>query len=121
MGQTAPASAVTISGRVLGGDGMHTIYVALWDEKGFLRHPVQQIAIGPRNPPNFRFIVAPGGWAVSAFEDENGNHILDMGMFGPKEPSGFWHSFHAWRKPRFGDVAASIVSDTPDADIQLGR
>jgi hypothetical protein len=51
----------------------------------------------------------------------NDNGILDMGAFGPKEPSGFWHPFHKWRKPRFEDVAAQIDQNTADADIKLNR
>lgn len=50
--------------------------------------------------PTFRFDVRPGRYALSAFEDLNGNGILDMGMFGPKEPSGFWRPFGGWHKPR---------------------
>jgi uncharacterized protein (DUF2141 family) len=119
--QTTPSTKVTISGRVLGGSGEHTIYVALWDEKGFPQHPVEQISTDPRQSFEFRFVVAPGRWAVSAFEDENGNKILDMGLFGPKEPSGFWRAFHGWHKPRFSEVCASIDHDTPDADIHLGK
>jgi hypothetical protein len=35
-----------------------------------------------------------------------------MGLFGPKEPSGFWRAFHGWHKPRFSEVCASIDHDT---------
>jgi uncharacterized protein (DUF2141 family) len=111
----------TVSGRVLGASGRHTLYVALWDEKSFLQHPVQQVAIRPGDLPVFHFTMQPRRWALSAFEDQNSNGVLDMGLFGPKEPSGFWHPFHAWRKPHFSDVAASIESDVRDADIHLGR
>jgi uncharacterized protein (DUF2141 family) len=110
---------VTISGRVIGVSGRHVIYVALWNRDGFLKSPVQQIRIEPQSPPVFRFQIPPGRWALSAFEDENANGVLDMGVFGPKEPSGFWRPFHAWRKPRFDDVAAEIDQDTANADIKL--
>jgi uncharacterized protein (DUF2141 family) len=56
---------------------------------------------------------------VSAFEDLNDNGILDMGFFGPKEPSGFWRPFHAKRKPRFDDVASQIDNTVSDADVKL--
>ena len=42
-----------------------------------------------------------------------------MGVFGPKEPSGFWRPFHGWRKPRFDDVAVQIDQNTTDAEIKL--
>jgi uncharacterized protein (DUF2141 family) len=56
---------------------------------------------------------------VSAYEDKNGNGVLDMGLFGPKEPSGFWRPFHAWRKPRFDDVAVDVGRDIADANVTL--
>ena len=116
----APAT-ITLSGQVLGASGHHAVYVALWDASGFLTHPVQQARIDPPNTPSFHFQVPPGRWALSAYEDANGNGRLDMGMLGPKEPSGFWHPFHAWRKPRFDDVAVQVDRDTSGADIKLGR
>ncbi|MBV8842790.1 MAG: DUF2141 domain-containing protein [Bryobacterales bacterium] len=64
------------------------LYVALWEADGFLKRPVQQVRIEPGAERIFRFEVPAGRWAVSAFEDRNGNGVLDMGFFGPKEPSG---------------------------------
>ena len=49
----------------------------------------------------YHFDVPPGHYALSAFEDLNGNGILDMGMFGPREPTGFWRPFQGRQKPRF--------------------
>ena len=117
----AGANTVTLSGKVTGGSGKHTIYVALWDGQNFLGKPVQQIRIASGTTPDFHFDVPPGRWALSAYEDKNENGKLDMGMFGPSEPSGFWHPFHAWRKPRFSDVAVQIDHDTSGIEIKLGR
>ncbi len=114
---TSPAeSKVTISGRVLGASAAHDVYAALWDADGFLKKPVQQLKVGAGR--TFRFDVAPGRWAVSAFEDKNGNGTLDMGMFGPKEPSGFWRPFNAWRKSRFDDVASRVERNVSDANVR---
>lgn len=118
---TAGANTVPLSGKVTGGSGKHTIYIALWDEHSFLNKPVQQIRITPGASPDFRFDVTPGRWALSAFEDKNEDGVLDMGLFGPTEPSGFWHAFHAWRKPRFNDVAVQIDRDVSGIEIKLGR
>jgi uncharacterized protein (DUF2141 family) len=118
---TGGLTTVTLSGKVIGASGKYAIFVALWDAHGFLARPVQQVRIAPRAAPVFHFQVSAGRWALSAFEDSNGNGVLDMGLFGPKEPNGFWHAFHAWRKPRFTDVAASVDRDTNDADIRLRR
>jgi uncharacterized protein (DUF2141 family) len=114
-------SQVVISGQIAGTSGRHSVYVALWDEQGFLVRPVQQLRIAPGAVAVFRFQAPPGRWAISAYEDENENGILDMGAFGPREPSGFWRPFHGWRKPRFADVAVAVGRDTLDADIRLGK
>jgi uncharacterized protein (DUF2141 family) len=111
--------AITIAGRVLNATDGHSVYVALWDAAGFLKQPVQQIQLRPGTERSFRFAVAPGRWAVSAFEDKNGNGVLDMGLFAPKEPSGFWRPFTAWRKPRFDDVALQVDRSVADAQVTL--
>jgi uncharacterized protein (DUF2141 family) len=117
--QTPAMALVSISGSVAGGSGNHAIFVAMWDSTGFLKHPAQEIRIPPHAEPHFQFQAPPGRWALSAYEDNNDNGKLDMGMFGPKEPAGFWHPFHAWRKPRFDDVAVQVDHDTTDANITL--
>ncbi len=118
--RNSPA-VIVLSGKVVGGSGKHAIYVALWNTQDFLKKPVQQIRIEPQVAPDFRFQVPSGWWALSAFEDKNDNGVLDMGMFGPKEPSGFWRPFHAWRKPRFADVATQFDRDKTEVEIKLGK
>ncbi len=117
-GSTA-SEVFKLSGRILKSSGNSDIYVELWRAEGFLEKPVLQIRIKPGETPDFRFEVPAGRWAVSAFEDTNGNRILDQGVFGPKEPCGFWHTFKGWRKPGFEDVSSSIHNDTSGADITL--
>ena len=110
---------VAISGSVIGGSGKHAIYVALWNESNFLEKPVQQVRIEPHAAAVFHFTMPQGRWALSAFEDENDNGVLDMDLFGPKEPSGFWRPFHGWRKPRFGDVAVLFERDMAGVEIKI--
>lgn len=110
---------VPISGKILGASGNHTVYVALWDAPGFLAKPVQQVQIKAHAATDFQFRVPPGSWAISAYEDQNENGKLDMGMLGPREPSGFWRPFHGWHKPRFAEVSSAVSKDIPNADIQL--
>ena len=116
-GQNTPS--ITISGSVTGASAKHAVYVALWNAAAFLATPVQQIRIDAGADPRFQFRVPPGEYALSAFEDKNGNGILDMGAFGPKEPSGFWRDFHAWRKPRFADISSPYLKDTSAIQIRL--
>jgi len=112
---------ITISGKILGAGGKHPMYVALWDAAGFLSKPVQEVRIEPHSNAVFRFQVAPGTWAISAYEDINENGKLDMGMFGPREPNGFWLPFHQWHKPRFTEVCSKVNQDFPNADIELRK
>ena len=119
--QTRHGNAIRLSGRVAGWSAKHALYVALWDENGFLKTPVQQTRIEPGAGAEFQFQVTPGRWALSAFEDVNSNGILDMGAFGPKEPSGFLRPFHGWHKPRFDDVASQFDRDTTGVIITLNH
>lgn len=110
---------VTLAGRITGGSGRHTVVVALWREQDFLRQPVAISRIVAGAEPAFAFEVDRGRWALGAFEDVNENGQLDLGRLGPREPSGMWRPFRAWRYPRFDDVAAHVQRDTGDAHIRL--
>jgi len=110
---------VVLSGKVLGASGKGAVHVALWQADGFLKHPAQEVRVELGKSPTFRFDIRPGRYALSAFEDLNGNGILDMGMFGPKEPSGFWRPFGGWHKPRFDEVASQFEGETHALDIVL--
>jgi len=117
---TAPtAGGLVLSGKVLGASGKGTVHIALWQSDGFLKHPTAEVHFDPGNSTSFHFDVLPGRYALSAFEDLNGNGILDMGMFGPKEPTGFWRPFRGWHRPRFEEVATLFQGDTRDLDIVL--
>jgi uncharacterized protein (DUF2141 family) len=112
---------LTISGKITGASGNHGIYIALWDAAGFLNRPVQQVRIEPHGNAAFQFKVPSGAWAISAYEDGNDNGKLDMGMLGPREPSGFWRPFHGWHKPRFNEVSSIVSADISNADIVLRK
>ncbi len=115
----AAVQTFKLSGRVFGSSHKSVVYVALWREDGFLQRPVRQIRFEPGADLAFRFEVSAGRWALSAFEDRNGNGVLDMGLFSPKEPSGFWRPFTGRHKPRFDELASLIERDTAGADITL--
>jgi uncharacterized protein (DUF2141 family) len=113
------AEKFKVSGRVLGSSGKSAVYVALSQADSFLKRPVQQVRIAPGTELFFHFEVPAGRWAVSAFEDRNDSGILDMGLFGPKEPSGFWRAFTGHHKPRFDEVGQSVEREILNADITL--
>jgi uncharacterized protein (DUF2141 family) len=117
--ETNDAGTVVISGRIQGASGKHSIHVALWDANGFLREPAQKARIAAGGELRFQFALLPGRWTVSAFEDVNENGSLDMGIFGPKEPNGYWREFTGWHRPRFEEVANQVDRDVGDADIAL--
>lgn len=108
-----------LSGHIIGSSGKNPVYIALWQADGFLERPAQTFRITPGADPVFHFQVAAGRWALSAFEDRNGNGVLDMALFWPKEPSGFWRAFTGRHKPRFDELAVQIERDTANADITL--
>lgn len=114
------SSMVTVAGVVRGASGTHTVIVAIWRDSGFLAKPVQQLRLVGHDT-SFRFVVPRGSYAVSAFEDRNENGSLDMGLFGPKEPNGFWRPFHGHHKPRFNEVSNVVEHDVSDADVSLRR
>jgi uncharacterized protein (DUF2141 family) len=110
---------VAVAGRIAGAARGHTVHVALWDAEGFLKTPRHEIQIAAGRELQFRFAVSPGRWTISAYEDRNENGALDMGLFGPKEPTGFWRAFNGWHKPRFDEVAVSIDADVLDVVVIL--
>ncbi len=114
-----PAQRFHLAGRVTNPSGKHAVFVALWQADGFLQRPADGVRIEPGKPAAYRFDVARGSWALSAFEDTNDNGQLDMGVFGPKEPSGFWRRFTGWHRPSFDEVATKIDRDVDRADIEL--
>jgi uncharacterized protein (DUF2141 family) len=118
-GQTEDARLLTVTGRIVGATGTHTVGVALWRSDSFMQKPAQTVALGPGSKMEFSFAVPAGEWAVSAYEDINGNGKLDMGFFGPKEPTGFWRPFTGRRKPTFKDVSFAVTLDTSGIVINL--
>ena len=119
----APARAdpptVAIAGRVVGASGKHVVHVVLWAPDTFLVTPTKELTFPAGAELRFHFDVAPGRWAVSAWEDRNDNGKLDVGAFGPKEPNGFWRPFKAWRKPRFDDVDLRVDGNLTDVTVTL--
>jgi uncharacterized protein (DUF2141 family) len=70
---------------------------------------------------SFAFDGVPAGrYAIRAFQDVNGNGILDSGAMGPTEPWGFYKpSRPVFRSPRFDEVAFNLDADITDANFEL--
>jgi len=110
---------ITLSGRIIGASGRFPVCVSLWNMDGFLETPAEEFCLAVGADLRYRFLIPPGRWAISAFEDQKGNGILDIGSFGPKEPIGFWRHFSGHHKPRFDEVADWINHDFNDANVVL--
>ncbi|HVX41073.1 MAG TPA: DUF2141 domain-containing protein [Gemmatimonadaceae bacterium] len=117
-GAQQPAT-VHIAGHLIGWTGTHDAYVALWNDSTFLHTPIREIKLPAGGDSTYTFDVAAGKWALSAYEDRNENGKLDMGLFGPKEPAGFWRAFHGWHKPWFRNVAVDVTADMSDANVKI--
>ena len=118
-GAAQQSPTVRISGHLIGWTGKHTAHVALWNDSTFLHTPVREIVLAAGGDSAYTFDVAPGKWALSAYEDRNENGKLDMGLIGPKEPAGFWRAFHGWHKPWFRNVAVDVTADVVDANVKI--
>jgi uncharacterized protein (DUF2141 family) len=75
----------------------------------------------PGHTARYTFVVPQSRWAISAHEDRNENGVLDTGLFGTREPSGFWRPFRGWHKPNFEEVAILVDRDIRDANGPAAR
>lgn len=85
----------------------------------------QVIALAPedlrRGRLRFEFAdLAPGRYALKAFQDTNGNRKIDIGVFGPREP---WATYRLarpkLRPPRFDEMAFDAGSSVENADLVM--
>lgn len=64
--------------------------------------------------------IPSGQYAVSCYQDVNGNHKLDKWLFGPTEPWGFTYSGDLKFPPEFNDVSFDLNYDMR-MNITLGK
>lgn len=119
-----PASAATVEVRVsnvAGGKGQ--VKVAVCDRARFLKQCIYSTSAPPQEGETvvaFRDIPA-GTWAVLAYQDENGNNILDRNFLGiPTENYGFSrNAVGRFGPPSFEDAAIEVRDGTTVAPIRL--
>lgn len=105
---------VDVRGAVAGKGNVH---VSLYDSKEkFLKTPLRTVVVPPGERAHFTDLAA-GRYAVSLYQDENGNGSLDRKMFGmPAEPHGFAND----AKGSFGPPAFDAASvEVPASGAQL--
>jgi uncharacterized protein (DUF2141 family) len=72
-----------------------------------------------RKSVRFMFTDVPGGaYAISCYQDVNGNGKLDMGLFGPVEPWGFYGVRPVFA-PVFKDEAFELNGDLTNIIIDV--
>jgi hypothetical protein len=68
---------------------------------------------------SFKFSdVLKGTYAISYYQDVNGNGKIDMGLFGPTEPWGMYRVKPIF-KPVFKDEAFEVEGDIADLHLDL--
>jgi len=115
-----------VQGSVTGLTGKHNVYIALWTKDGWLKNKkfykaeIIQADKITGNTVSFRFTAPPDDYAISVFEDLDGNKKLSKGFFGPREPYGFYKNFKpSFGAPKFKDCGFSLTGDILNADIPL--
>jgi uncharacterized protein (DUF2141 family) len=101
-----------------------TVYVALFDEPGrFPVKPLTGVRISVKATPLLVTFadVKPGNYAISAFDDVNGNGVLDKNLLGlPTEKYGFSRdAARLMGPPSFDEAAITVGSDDKAIVITL--
>jgi len=66
------------------------------------------------------FDVPPGPYAISIYQDVNGNGALDQNFIGiPKEPIGFGNNYKPFGKPRYESALINYKPSAKPQEIKL--
>ena len=101
------------------------VMVALFnDPAGFPRGKVLNGQMTPAKPGQVEVVfkdLAPGSYAVSAYQDLNGNQRLDANMVGmPTEPFGFSRDAKGqFGPPKFDDAAIKVGAEAQRIQFKL--
>jgi uncharacterized protein (DUF2141 family) len=106
-----------------------TVYIGLMTEEGFRNNYTflkrVRVAVGPdelrTGRVRYEIVGVPDGtYALSVFQDVNGNGQLDSGPFGPVEP---WATFRRSRPlfsgPQWEEMAFAVEKKISGADLKL--
>jgi len=122
---TAYAAEYEISGTVETIE-LGPIYLSIYDAAGFDdEEPILSLVIDAEDAADgtaeFSFTGLDAGvYAIRVFQDLNGNEFVDIGRFGPAEPTGFYATPPILqRPPHFDEVAFELNGDIGDIVIEL--
>ena len=113
-----------VSGEIIGLTGKHKVYIGLFRKEKWLKKPFKGIVLTPEKVKNGRvkyILDAPKGeYAITVYEDVDGNGKLTRGMFGPKEPYGFYRNYSpSFGPPDFDDCHFRVENDLENLNIPL--
>jgi len=96
--------------------------VDIYNEKsGWLKKPFRRLTLDPGAASRMAtFAVPPGKYAVSIYQDTNGNGELDMNFLSiPKEPIGFGNNYKPFGQPRYESALIDYTAASKTATIKL--
>lgn len=103
------------------------IYLAVYDSEESFEQK-QDVFSAIRDSRNGSIVLevplpAKGSYVIAAFQDLNGNGILDTSIFGaPAEPYGFATPPPSrWRAPSFAEIATPFSNNQQSASIILKK
>lgn len=117
----ATSSALTIEVRNVG-KNRGQVVVELYNEKsGWLKKPFRRLTLASDAATlTASFAVPPGKYAISIYQDTNGNGELDMNFLSiPKEPIGFGNNYKPFGQPKFESAVVAYTPTTQPAPINL--
>ncbi|MDR1371269.1 MAG: DUF2141 domain-containing protein [Dysgonamonadaceae bacterium] len=97
------------------------VLVAVYDKENFMKKPVY-IGYAKVDAETVNVIienVKPGEYAISLYQDENGNNKLDMGTFGPTEKYGFSNNAKGMMGPPKYEDCKFPVEENEDTEISI--
>lgn len=98
------------------------VVVEIYNEKsGWLKKPFRRLTLAPdATAQTASFAVPPGNYAVSIYQDTNGNGELDMNFLSiPKEPIGFGNNYKPFGQPKFESALIAYAPASKPAAIKL--
>ena len=97
------------------------VLVAMYGKDNFMKNP-SYVGYAKVEGETVNVVIKdikPGEYAISLFQDENGNQKLDMGTFGPTEKYGFSNNAVIKMGPPKYDDCKFIVEKGKDAEISI--
>lgn len=121
---TPPGTAISVKVEILNikpVEAERNIVVALYQERDFLKRPLQQKSVVARaNKVDVTLDIIPGRYCLSVYYDTNGNHQLDRWFYGkPKEPYAFSNKYQPMGKPSFSGCAIQIDDRVDQVTLSL--